>query len=390
MARLTGTILSEDDVLRARVTDMLRSGSVHVSLLDDRAIRAGQTPDVAVVDGRRDVSAALAVAERMRASAPSTAIFLIATEATPDLILQAMRSGANEFFAWPPSDGAFHEALRRTATRTQAAASARTQGCLMAFVGAKGGVGTTTLAVNCAVDIARLGARSTLIVDLKPGVGEVGLFLGVRSRYTILDALDNVHRLDAEFLKELVATHKSGLEILGGSDNFDRPGAADAQATEEVLRLLTAQYDFVIVDAGSQLTPPVVATLFGADVICLVANPDVPSVRNTQRLLDRMRQLGPSGERTRILLNRASEPYPINPAQIEAALGHPIHQRFPSDYRTVAGALNAGVPLALTGNSELASLFENFTRAFLPELVEPAPQPARRSGLGFDRLASLW
>src|SRR5436190_908606 len=82
------------------------------------------------------------------------------------------------------------------------------------------GAGPRTLAVNCAVDVARLSKRPTVIVDLKPGLGEVTLFLGVRSRYTLTDALDNLHRLDAEFLKELVIKHKSGLEVLSGSDLF--------------------------------------------------------------------------------------------------------------------------------------------------------------------------
>ena len=94
----------------------------------------------------------------------------------------------------------------------------------------------------------------------------------------------------------------------------------------------------------------------------LVANPDVPSVRNAQRLLERVRQLGACGERVRVLLNRAAEPYPIPPKQIEAALGHPIHHTFPSDYKTVSTALNSGVPLALTGNSDIATQFDHFTR----------------------------
>ncbi len=86
----------------------------------------------------------------------------------------------------------------------------------------------------------------------------------------------------------------------------------------------------------------------------LIANPDVPSVRNAQRLLERVRQLGAAGERVRFVLNRAAEPYPIPPKQIEGALGHPIHHTFPSDYKTVSTALNSGVPLALAGNTEIA------------------------------------
>jgi pilus assembly protein CpaE len=227
-------------------------------------------------------------------------------------------------------------------------------------------------------------------MDLKPGLGEVGLFLGVRPRFTLIDAIDNLHRLDREFLKELVIKHKSGLEILAGSDQFDRPGAADASAIEEIFRLLGRQYEYILVDAGSQINSCSVAALYTADRMFLVANPDVPSVRNAQRLLDRVRQLGACGERVRVLLNRAAEPYPIPPKQIESALGHPIHHTFPSDYKTVSAALNSGVPLALAGNSDLASQFDTFTRRILDRNSDDAGGSGKRSVLGIDRLASLW
>jgi pilus assembly protein CpaE len=245
--------------------------------------------------------------------------------------------------------------------------------------------------VNCGVEIARLSKKATVILDLKPGLGEVSLFLGVRPRYSILDAIDNLHRLDREFLRELVLKHKSGLEILAGSDQFDRPGAQDAGALEELFRILAKQYEYIVVDAGSQVNSCTVAALYTADQMFLVANPDVPSIRNAQRLLDRVRQLGACGDRVRFLLNRAAEPYPIPPKQIEGALGHPIHHTFPSDYKTVSTALNSGVPLALAGNSDIATQFDSFTRGILDPSAQPAPvQAGRRSLLGIEKLASLW
>jgi pilus assembly protein CpaE len=331
--------------------------------------------------------------ERLRASAPGAGIFAIALAADPDLILQSMRAGANEFFTWPPVEETFHGAVRRTAARRETAQGARASATTLVFFGAKGGAGTTTVSVNCGVELARLSKKSTVIVDLKPGLGEVALFLGVRPRYSLLDAIDNLHRLDREFLRELVVKHKSGLEILAGSDQFDRPGAADGGAIEELFRLLARQYEYILVDAGSQINSCTVAALYTADTIFLVANPDVPSVRNAQRLLDRVRQLGACGERVRVLLNRAAEPYPIPPKQIEGALGHPIHHTFPSDYKTVSTALNSGVPLALTGNSDIAAQFDHFTRQILePDAVAPAPQPTVRRKLpgGLERLASIW
>jgi Flp pilus assembly CpaE family ATPase len=145
------------------------------------------------------------------------------------------------------------------------------------------------------------------------------------------------------------------------------------------------------VDAGSQINSCATAALYTADQMFLVANPDVPSVRNAQRLLDRVRQLGACGERVRVLLNRAAEPYPIPPKQIESALGHPIHHTFPSDYKTVSTALNSGVPLALAANSDIATQFDSFTRRILGPTGEVPPvAPPKRGMLGIERIASLW
>ena len=391
MAQLVGLIVSADEAFTTQIGRLLRSGAIPVGIIDDRLARDNVALDLVIVDTRGDPSSAMSTIERMRAASPNAGIFVVAMQADPDLILQSMRAGANEFFTWPPPEEAFHGAIRRTAARRETTQGAKPPATTLVFFGAKGGAGTTTLAVNCAVELARLSKRSTIIVDLKPGLGEVALFLGIRQRYSLLDALDNLHRLDKEFLKELVVKHKSGLDILGGSDNFDRPGHADAGPLEEVFRLLGRQYDYIVIDAGSQINSVAVAALYTADTMFLVANPDVPSVRNAQRLLDRVRQLGACGERVRVLLNRAAEPYPIPPKQIEGALGHPIHHTFASDYKTVSTALNSGVPLALTGDSEIAEQFDSFTRRiFEPDAVPGSAQGAKRGRLGLDRIASMW
>ena len=389
MAQLNGLIVSDDQDFVIAIARRLRSGAVTVRPIDEHAAQS-TPPEVVIVDLRGGNSAAMPAIEKLRGRWPHAAIFAIAATVDAELVIQSMRAGANEFFAWPPPAETFDEALRRTAAR-RAAAPSTSQAQTMVFFGAKGGAGTTTLAVNCAVEIARLKKRPTLIVDLKAGLGEVTLFLGVRSRYTMLDALDNLHRLDQEFMKELVVKHKSGLEILAGSDLFDRPGASDSATLEEVFRVLGRQYEYIIVDAGAQMNGCVVSSLYSADTIYLVASPDVPSVRNAQRLLDRIGQLGASGDRVRVLLNRAAEPYPIPPSQIEGALGHPIHQIFLSDYKTVSTALNSGVPLALAGNSELASQFDSFARRIIdPDAVDVQPTDKRAVPLGLQRLASIW
>jgi len=388
MAQLTVSTISHDDEFRREIARLLRACGVPVSVIDGKPTD-DSAPDAAIVDVRGEAASGLAAIERLRSAHQTTAIFAVAQATDPELILQAMRAGANEFFMWPVPDESFQGAVRRTHTRKQSAqASAKPPSATLVFFGAKGGAGTTTVAVNCAVELARLTKRQTVIVDLKPGFGEVALFLGVRPRFTVLDALENLHRLDRDFLRELLSKHKSGLEILAGSEQFERPGAQDSGAVEELFRVLGKSHDYVVVDAGNQVTSSSIASLYAADSIFVVANPDVPSVRNAQRLVEKVRQLGVGGERIRVLLNRASDQHMIAPKQIETALGYGIQHTFPSDYKTVSTALNSGVPLSLTNNSEIASQFDSFTRHIISpgEVADKAAVEKRRAVFSFSFL----
>jgi pilus assembly protein CpaE len=228
MARLISLVVSDDHQFLAHIGTLLRSASVPVTVSEvSRSGEHASTPELVIVDTRDDGGTAMDVIERYRSRLPAATIFAIAAEARPDVIIQSMRAGANEFFTWPPPDATIQEAVRKAAARS-AATSAQPKAMTMVFFGVKGGAGTTTVAVNTGVEIARLGKRPTIIVDLKPGLGEVALFLGVRSRFTLLDALDNAHKLDAQFFKSLVVNHKSGLDILAGSSHFDRPAVQTA------------------------------------------------------------------------------------------------------------------------------------------------------------------
>lgn len=387
--QLAGAVISTDDVFRKQVGRLL-TASLPSLRIDDRSSSESAGVDIAVVDIRGE-AAAVAGIERLRAAAPTAGILAVASAADPDLILEAMRAGANEFFVWPPPEEKFHAAVRRIAAKRETALG-RPASSALVFFGAKGGVGTTTMAVNCGVELARLSKRSVAIVDLKPGVGEVALFLGVRPRYSVVDAMDNLQRLDREFLQGLVVKHKSGLDILAGSDQFERPGPSDGRAVEDLFRVLLRQYGYVVVDAGAQVNATTLAALYGADQMFLVANPDVPSVRNSQRLLERIREVDGRGEKVRLLLNRAAKSYPIKPKQIETALGLSIHHTFPSDYQTVSAALNSGVPVAQSGDSPIATQFDLFTRRVLDPTITASTfeTPVVKSILSMTRLTSMW
>ncbi len=383
MAQLSAVITTSDPDFRSTITTLLRSSGLSIGLIDEK--HAGSTwPDLAVVDIRSGTHTSVEAIERLRASWPATSIFAVAASAEPDQILRAMRAGANEYLAWARGEAAsaltepFQTALKRTVDRNRPNKDSARSGVTLSFFGSKGGAGTTTLAVNSAIDIARLSKRPTLIVDLHQFTGEVALFLGVRPRFTVIDALDNLHRLDQEFMRELVVRHKSGLDILAGGDQIDRPGAHDAPAVEQLLQMLGRSYDFIVVDAGTVTGAVADVAVFAADTLYLVANPDIASVRNAHRIVDRFEQLGAGKDRIRILLNRMSDQNQIGPKQIETTLGHSLHMSFPSDYSVVSAAMNSGVPLTLTNHSDLAARFERFTKLIInPHAEAETEEPSR-------------
>jgi pilus assembly protein CpaE len=245
---------------------------------------------------------------------------------------------------------------------------------IVSFLGTKGGTGTTTIAVNCAANVRRLTNRSTLVVDLKSGPGDVALFLGLRPRHSLLTALDNLAWTDPTSLSRYVIEHECGLHVLAAGNEFARPGARDVESIERILGALKSIYDFVIIDVGTSLMTATSALQL-SDSILLVANPDVPCLRNLQRLVDGVKTAGVPVERLRVVLNRASEFGVMSTAQIEEALGFAIAFTVNSDYRTVASAVNSGVPVSTLRASELNGQLDAIARAI-------AGQQRPRSGSG--------
>ena len=143
-------------------------------------------------------------------------------------------------------------------------------------------------------------------------------------------------------------------------------------------------YPFIVVDAGRLTNASAGTAMCAADATFLVAIPDVASIRNTRRLVDRMRQIVAGTDHVRILLNRMSNNPAFDPDQIEEVIGRPVDHGFPNDHRTVSEALNSGVPLTTTNNTELAAQLGQFTR----KLVGMTPGPKAEAGAGVVRWSS--
>src|SRR5262245_22679060 len=141
MAQLVGLIVSHDEEFKRQLGRTLRAGSIPVSVVDEKVARDISGVDLIIVDIRGDASSAMASIERLRAAATGAGVFAVAQNADPNLILAAMRAGANEFFTWPLDEETFTGAIRRTAARRETAQGARPAAPTRTPVGSTGGAG---------------------------------------------------------------------------------------------------------------------------------------------------------------------------------------------------------------------------------------------------------
>src|SRR5688572_108807 len=236
---------------------------------------------------------------------------------------------------------------------------ATTSGPVFAFVGAKGGVGTTTTAVNVATALAKLSPGGSLFIDLHLAYGDAAVFLGAEPRYSVIDAIENMHRLDETFLRSLVVRTKSGVELLA-SANRPAPRAIDARQISTLISAASAHYPFTVVDVPRSDAVALEALDQGATIV-IVANQELATVRNAGRMAAALRmRYGKAKVMT--VVNRTDRRSEIGQDDIERAIGGSVGHQFPSDYRRALEAMNKGRPLALDNHNELAASFKTLAR----------------------------
>jgi pilus assembly protein CpaE len=333
-------------------------------------------PDVLVLDVRRApaVPSQLATLKRQH---PATNVILLASSLDPTLMLEGMRAGVNECIAEPLRQADVDAALSRLLGQHPKAAD----GPVFAFVGAKGGVGTTTTAVNVATTLAKLSSAGALLIDLHLAYGDAAVFLGADARFSVLDALENLHRLDAQFLKSLVCRTASGLDLLASSD---RPGTRllDVRRLGSVIQLASSQYAYTVLDVPrSDLT--VLDSLDEVANLVVVANQELATVRNAGRMAAALRARYPKTIVTTVI-NRTDGRSEINQQDVEKAVGGAIAHHVPSDYRRALLAMHKGRPLALDNHNQLSASFTALAR----DLAGLETKKAERGTGGFKGLLS--
>jgi pilus assembly protein CpaE len=352
----------------------MRVSSVGSPGLAELARIGSQAPDLLVVDHRGGGPLPDTIGG-IRRQHPLTGILVVLSGLDGPRVLEAMRAGVSECLPHP----VLEPELRAAIARIQAARPTAKKGEVFAFIGAKGGVGATTMAVNVAATLAKAAAGETMLADLHMTYGDAAVLLGVESRFSIADAFDNMHRLDAAVLRGLVTDTPSGVQLLASSE---RPAVAEPAVAQmrSVIELAATQYAHLILDVP-RTSPAVLDALDSVGTIVLVTNQELATVRSAARLSSALQQRY-GRDRLQLVVNRFDERAEIGQRDLERATGLTVRHTFPNQYAAATASHTAGRPLVFEGSSKLGASLKTYTQS-----LAGLPEPESRQRLGlFSRI----
>jgi pilus assembly protein CpaE len=257
------------------------------------------------------------------------------------LILRALHEGADHYLDESDLEKQLDAVLLRVQLKEDATRPPASR--IVALLGASGGCGTSTLAVNLAGVLAREAGPCALI-DLKPGVGDLAALLDVKPAHNLADLCLNAARMDRAMFESALVPHSSGVHLLAPPRMYEDIRLVTAMGVNKTLNLARSVYRFTVVDLEDCYHEEQVAVLRQADAVLLVLRLDFTSLRSTRRILDYLEQAGIGGERVGLVINRFGQAKELRLSQAEEALGRKISHVVPDDAKTINAANNAGEP----------------------------------------------
>ena len=376
-------LVEDDQRLRQAVTaDLERRGHVVqavASALEALRAVAQQVPDLVILDlGLPDLDGAQAL-QMIRGV--SMVPVLVATARDDEReVISVLNAGADDYLIKP-----FHpaELMARIKSLLARFAPAETLvgrpplGRVLALYGAKGGVGTTTIAINAAIALHRELGRKVALVDgnLQFGDHRVFLDLGLDKK-SIVDIV-TAPTIDQDLVRQVMVKHDSGVDLLLAPPSPETAELVTQDHMPIIIEQLRGLYDYVLIDIDKRLDDINLGILESADTMFVVMTADLSCLKNVRLVLETIGHLGYSAQKVQLVLNRSNAFTGINVKNAEGALKRTIDHQIINEYRGAISALNSGAPFMFTkADSLLGRSLLDFAR-----VVDKAPVAAAAPAL---------
>jgi len=292
--------------------------------------------------------------ELIHGNLPEVTIFAVGEMSQPANIVSAMRAGAREFLDHAASREALIEAFTRFSATLSRAQRSSSKARVFTFLNAKGGAGATTTAVNTAVALQEAHGR-VVLVDFAP-IGHAALQLNLRPQFTLMDALQNLHRMDGSLLDGLMTPYRNGLHLLAGAQQ-PHAGVPTASELARLFDLLVNQYHFVVLDGSGRMDATMQMICDLSNAVLLVAQTDVVSLWSAGRI-QAFLQEGAGRDRLRIVINRYKKIPGFTDDDVEKATNCKVLWKVPNNFQVIGPAIDKGNPVAAQGSHEISRSYQ--------------------------------
>ena len=315
--------------------------------------------------------------KKLIAARPATAIITSAREASPALIIGSMRAGAREFLQLPIDPDEFKTVLERTAEFCVSSDdTTNKQGRTVAVFSGKGGAGASFFATNLAAAMR----QNTLLMDLNLQAGDVASFLGKDTKYSVVDFVRNLGRLDSSLIGTLISPYSDRLSLLAAPSEPHEAEEIRPEDLTEMLHLVTQRYEYVVMDLPHAFDPITVAALDLADDILVLLTLDIPGIRSAKRALKVFDRLNYPREKIHVVVNRWSKNIDVELQKVQSHLGERFIGFVPNDYRKVMDSINLGRPLVESDpSSKITTEIKRIAALVGGNSHTASPQPRQRS-----------
>jgi pilus assembly protein CpaE len=391
-------LISADPAQQQEIGAVLRPPAYVLAQGDaDKAIRDGDRHDLLILDAGDDEAAVLELCHRIREDENLASVPLLCIGRTEDVEerIRFLEAGVDDFIGRPYDARELEARVEVLVARFQrsravgqgvavpAAPSGRHR--TLAVFSPKGGVGTTTIAVNLAVVMASRRPEDVLLIDLDYQFGSVAIHLDLTPRQTLIDLMrDDAALGDGELLRGYATRHDTGLHVLpGGSTPEQGELVTDAQLGR-LLRTAASTYGVVIMDVGAHFDERALRALQWADAVALPFHPEIPALKAVHSLLDYLNTTGTTPSNAIFVLNNAFSRQALRMRDIELALGTSVALEIPYDPLAYVNAANEGIPVVIGAPRSAAAIrLESLADlVFGSAAGEPAPAPAQPRRLG--------
>ncbi|MEG9431145.1 AAA family ATPase [Terriglobus sp. ADX1] len=342
---------------------------------------------IAFVDYDRNPDEAAETAQYLSKVFPGKVLIVaVGKRPTSAVILAAMRAGCSEYFTKFSAQQELDVILDRfqESCFTEMESHA-TNGSVLSILGAKGGVGATSVAVHLAAFLAQYHQRKTLLIDQQQMLGHACVYLGVDGEHhTLAEVVRNLKRMDSELLRGFVAHHPSGLHVLSSPDASISHEPVDAQEFARTVEFLRGEYDYIIMDCDRRQPDLWPSIANASSEILMVTTPEVAAVRDLSRIADGLVVTEGTSSKLKVILNRYTAPHAVAAEQIEKVLKLPIALKLPDSPGEMVHASNSGNTLKFPGPSQLATALHGWSSKLAD--INAKPAPARKE----EKTASRW